>query len=254
MPYGTTQTNTEGSDDMGVGLKKLITAEEMANMVNPPSKMSLNDIGKKYGVSRQRVHQVLQEYKEQFPELFVGNVEPTKEEIKEKLDKNYSLSDIAKDFEISTGHLKKKMDEYGLKKQFIKDVLTKEILIELYVNKEKSDDEIANMYNCSANTVMKLRYNHNIHESMKRTLGEKLTRDIFIDLYINKKLLLVQLAELFGTNIQNVIKLKKEYKIDELVKEKRNMQDERDIKFRATGVSAEELKVIKEFLIQREVI
>lgn len=145
-----------------MSFKKHVSPEELANMVNPPNCISLSQIGKMYNVTRQRVHQVLKEYKKERPELFVERTFPSKQELEKLLEKNISLVSIANHFNISTSRLRKLMDEYGLKKEFIKDKLDKETLCTLFIKQRKTDEEIAKMYNCSKNTVKKLRYQYGI--------------------------------------------------------------------------------------------
>lgn len=221
------------------GLKKVLTPQKMLELLSPPYKMNFSKIGMKYNVSRQRIHQIYKEYKRQYPEMFKLPQEPSKEEIEGLLKKNVPLSKIAATFDISVGRLKKLMFKYGLKKTFIKDVLTTECLKDLYIEQEKTDQEIAQFFNCSPNTVMKLRYSYGIYKHMRKPLCKKLTKELFYELYVEKDLLLSQIAELFNVNIQSVIEIKKSYGIR---------------KRRAKGVSGEELKKIKESLKEKGVI
>lgn len=158
-----------------MSLKKKISPAKMAEMVNPPNNMSLSKIGAMYNVSRQRVHQVLKEYKEREPELFIKPEDPSKEEIKNLLDKNMSISAIAKHFGITTGKVKKLMQKYNLKKVYIKDRLTRDKLYLHFVIERKSDREIAEKYNCSRNTVMKLRYINGITIDLRNSLKKKIS-------------------------------------------------------------------------------
>lgn len=153
-----------------MSLKQKLSPREMAAMVNPPNRTPLSKIALKYNVSRQRVHQVLQEYRKVKPELFKNIEKPTREQIKKKIEKNEALIDIAKHLNITLGQLRKLMDEYEIEKKTIKDTLTKERLFSLFVIKRKSDSEIAGLYNCSPNTVKTLRYRHRI--LLKNRKGE----------------------------------------------------------------------------------
>lgn len=156
-----------------MSLKKKLSPEVLADMVNPPKSMSLSEIGSIYNVSRQRVHQVLKEYKKLKPHLFKGPQYPSKEEIQRLLDKNISINAIAKHFNITTNRLKKLMGKYNLKKVYIKEKLTKEKLYLHFVLEKKSDREIAELYNCSRNTVMKLRYLNGITMDMRKEVDYK---------------------------------------------------------------------------------
>ncbi len=152
-----------------MSLKKKISPEELANMINPPNNMSLSKIGAMYNVSRQRVHQVLQEYKKLKPELFKKPEYPSKEELEDLLDKNISINAIARRFNITPNKVSKLIKKYNLKKVYIKDKLTKEKLYFYFVVERKTDREIARMYNCSRNTVMKLRYMNSIKKDMRKS-------------------------------------------------------------------------------------
>jgi uncharacterized protein YjcR len=59
------------------------------------------------------------------------------------------------------------MEKYSLKRINIKDKLNKEILYSHFVLEGKTDKEIAELYNCSRNTVMKLRYANGIKRDMR---------------------------------------------------------------------------------------
>lgn len=221
------------------GIKDSLTPEKMIELLSS-HRMNLSKIAKQYKVSRQRIWQIFQDYKANYPELF-SNIrrEPNKEEIEELLAKHVPLFKIAEKFRISGTHLKKIMDRYGLKKMYIKDILTPECLRHLYVDLEKSDSEIAQLYGCSRNTVMKLRYEYGIYKAMRKPLVAKITKELFNELYVDKGLTLSQIADLFGCNIQTVAKLKKFYQIK---------------KRRRRGVSAEKYAAIKKSLIERGVI
>jgi|LSQX01.2.fsa_nt_gb uncharacterized protein YjcR len=150
-----------------MSLKKKISPEKMAEMVNPPNSMPLSKIGSMYNVSRQRVHQVLKEYRQLEPNLFIKPKDPSKEEIQDLLDKNISLTAIANQFNVSVNKIRKLMEKYSLKRINIKDKLNKEILYSHFVLEGKTDKEIAELYNCSRNTVMKLRYANGIKRDMR---------------------------------------------------------------------------------------
>lgn len=235
-----------------MSIKKVLTPEVFAKLANPPKRMSFSEIAKMYKVSRQRIYQIYNEYKSQYPDLFYEPPKPNREQIEEFLCNNWSLSQIAAYYEITPGTLKKYMEKYNIRKQFLKEILTRDLLYHLYVELEKDDIEIAEMFNCSPNTVMKLRYINGIYENMRKPLSEKLTREIFIELYLKKRLLLSQIADLFNTNIQNVIQLKKEYRICELTDAILKVTGK--MKYRSPGVTEYELKKIKHSLIERGVI
>ena len=85
------------------------------------------------------------------------------------LDKNISINAIARRFNITPNKVSKLIKKYNLKKVYIKDKLTKEKLYFYFVVERKTDREIARMYNCSRNTVMKLRYMNSIKKDMRKS-------------------------------------------------------------------------------------
>jgi predicted DNA-binding protein YlxM (UPF0122 family) len=235
-----------------VSVKKELTPEILAELTNPPKEMSLSVVARKYRVTRQRIYQLYKEYKEENPGLFYEPPKMNSAEIQMFLNQNKTLTEIADYYEITTGTLKKFMKKNNLKKSYIKDMLTRDVLYNLYVELEKSDEEIAELFNCSPNTVMKIRYNEGIYEYMRKPLYEKLTKELFIKLYLKEKLCLIQLAELFNTNIQNILILKEEYGINEIIKE--ILKKEHRLKYRSPGVSDERLENIRLKLIEKGVL
>lgn len=220
------------------GLKHKLMPQELRRLLD--RNLSLSKIAQMYGVTRQRMHQVYCEYKELYPELFSeAKSLPSKEEIEGYLARNMPLSKIAQSFGISQSRLRKLMQKYSLKKELIKDRLTADELKRLYVESEMSDGEIAAMYGCSKNTVMKLRYTYGIYEFMRPKLEQKLPKELFEELYVKQELSLAQIAEIFGTNIVNVMELKKKYGI---------------AKKRAKGVTQDELEAVKKTLFEKGVI
>ena len=216
-----------------MGLKEALTPEQLAEYVNPPINYSFSKIGNLHGVSRQRIHQLYKEYKESYSDLFMEKMEPSQAELAELLERFTTLKEVAEHLSVTTNRLKRMLKQHGLKKTFVKEALSEEVLYKMYVDEEKSDEEIAEQYRCSPNTVMKLRYQFGIYESMRKPLSSKLTRERFLMLYEGRNVTLQQLAMLFDTHIQHVITLKREYNIP---------------KRRASGVTQDELQGIKEQL------
>lgn len=222
-----------------MGLKKTLTPSVLASYINPPMNLSFSEIGTKHDVSRQRVHQLYKEYKKNHPDLFVEKTVPGKAELESLLTSCPTLKEVAEKLDMTVNKLKRLMKRYDLKKQFVKEALSHDVLHQLYVVEEKSDDEIGRQFRCSRNTVMKLRYEFGIYESMRKTLADKLTKEIFEELYEQRGVSLHQLASLFGTHIQNIIELKTMYQ---------------STKRRANGVSADDLAAIKSDLEGRNII
>ena len=145
-------------------LKDRLNPKRLASLVNPPTGLTFAEIGRSYDVTRQRIHQLYKEYKELYPDLFIEKEEkvPKKEHIEKMLAQNISLTKMSKEFDITQNKLKKVMNLYGLKKVYLKDKITKEMLYNLYVVQGLSDKEIADRYNCSKNTIEALRKKHEI--------------------------------------------------------------------------------------------
>ena len=212
-------------------LKDNLTPEKLVDLLYK-QKLNMRQIGSQFGVSRQRIHQVYSAYKKNYPELFTAHqtMVPSKKQIQNALAKTSSMAKAAQNLRLTTSQLRTLMKRYKLKKAFLKDRLEPQVLVHLYIDQELSDQEIASRFNCSPNTIAKLRYQYGIYQDQRPTLEEKLPKKLFEELYLGRGLLLSQIAELFGVSVQKIINLKKVYQIK---------------KTRARGVSAAELHKLK---------
>lgn len=151
-------------------IKEQLTPEKMSVLLIKEKK-TFADIGRIYGTSRQRIHQIYNEYssEEKYKVLFFNYKRvPTKDEILEKIEKHYTYSQLCTEYNVSFLKLKKILKSYGLEKKFIKEELTKSVLEELFLNKGLTDKQIADLYDCSDNTVKKLRQDNQV---VKRKRG-----------------------------------------------------------------------------------
>lgn len=157
-----------------MNIKESLTPEKMSILLIKEKK-TFADIGRIYNTSRQRIHQIYNEYKtldlqkSEEKQLFKDFKRiPTKEEIQKKIEEHYTYSQLCNEYNISFLKLKKILNGYKLEKKFIKNELTKEILIDLFIHKNLTDKEISEIYDCSDNTVKKLRQDNDVIKRKRR--------------------------------------------------------------------------------------
>ena len=172
---------------------------------------NLITIAKKYGVSKQYISQLYSEYKAQYPELFAE--EPiTAEWLKEQLVSR-TILDICNETGKSYHQIKKLMAEYGIEKPTTTANFDKDYVREQYVTLCKSDKELAKHYGCSVSLVKKFRYEHSILKTDRIPLGERLTRELALQL-VHDGHTIETLADKFDATQKEIIRLLYSYEIN----------------------------------------
>ena len=172
---------------------------------------NLITIAKKYGVSKQYISQLYSEYKAQYPELFAE--EPiTAEWLKEQLVSR-TILDICNETGKSYHQIKKLMAEYGIEKPTTTANFDKDYVREQYVTLCKSDKELAKHYCCSVSLVKKFRYEHSILKTDRIPLGERLTRELALQL-VHDGHTIETLADKFDATQKEIIRLLYSYEIN----------------------------------------
>lgn len=84
--------------------------------------------------------------------------------------------------------------------------IPKEILYELYVNKNLSKEKIGKIYKCGATTVDRRlkEYAIPIRETKNYKVSYRLERNQIIDLYVNKKLSMLKISNMFGIGVNGI--------------------------------------------------
>lgn len=146
-------------------------------------KLSLQEIGDIYGVSRQRIHQIKKHLESIHGKIQRKNTLDSFT-LKKLLDSGISVKDIADMHHLKISKvnrlIRKCEEEYKLGLSPIKvvrkkskDILTKGLLYQLYVNEKLTDKEIASKYHVSPTTVWLLRKEYQIEsyytKSLRRT-------------------------------------------------------------------------------------
>lgn len=195
-------------------------------------KRTFSEIAGMYNVTKQRAHQLYKEYLVFYPDLFSVEEKnlPTKEQIINQFKKDLFVCKVAKNLDISYYQLRQLMVQHNIEKVYLKDILNKETLEDLYINQKLSDKAIASMFHCTVHTVAKARYRYDIYEKMKNPVEEIIPEAIFKKLYIDEDLTLNQISEVFNVDLKKIFNLKWFYKI------KKN---------RSSGVDKETLEKIK---------
>lgn len=190
-------------------LKQELTPQILADLINPPESKSLQVIGEMFGVSRQRVHQILNGYKKEHPHLFVKKALPSALEMTVAT----SLSELSRQYGVSVNRIKSLMKKASIEREPLTQKISEETLRHLYVQMEWGDKEIAELFGCSQHTVMKLRYGYGIHATLRLPLETKLSKERFVELYVEQGFLLTQIASVYGVGVQRITSLKKQYGI-----------------------------------------
>lgn len=93
----------------------------------------------------------------------------------------------------------------------IKDVLTRDLLWQLYVEERMTDAEIAAQYNTQGYTVKRLRAAYDISASDRVSITNRLPIELFHQMYVVSHIGLGQIAELFDTSRQTITALRDQY-------------------------------------------
>lgn len=193
--------------------------------------MSLSKIGKIYGISRQRVHQIKQELEKKHGKITRRiSIDPIT--LKHYLEQGWNASEIAKHFNMTPSKISRLIRQYqnqyeagelniAIKRKKAQDILTKKELSSLYTEQLYTDKEIGEKYQLSSSTVSSLRKEYGIrtiHIKKIRELLKLLSKEIFIDLYINQKYTLKRMAKAYNCSISSILKIKNIYQIDKKAK------------------------------------
>jgi len=136
----------------------------------------------------------------------------TKEQLEEMYwGRRMSQEAIAKELGLSQGGIGKMMRKLGIQIRTVGEAhagieivkITKEELVELYCNQEKSMFYIAKQYGVSPTTIgdRLKKYDIKIRPLKKDAMNQLITREVLLDLYCNKKLTQKEIASQYRTSI-----------------------------------------------------
>ena len=120
----------------------------------------------------------------------------TSEWLQKKLQSE-SVVQISSELQTSPSTIKRLMRIYGISKSKLKDVLTPEVLYSLFVERRFSDRQIAEEYNCSIESVKKLKAAYHISSSDRKLSEEDISLEFFHLLYVKYGFTTKQMAEMF---------------------------------------------------------
>lgn len=136
---------------------------------------------------------------------------PTPEWLAEK-KKSSTISEIGELTGLNYKQVQYLLSKYQIApRKPLREQLTKEDLCRLYVDQELSDSEIAEMYQCSAHTIKRLRADYDIQRDDRKTLEEKCPLELFHRLYVTFGIGTDQIAKLIGVTRANIAKLRELY-------------------------------------------
>ena len=175
------------------------------------SGLSMREVGLQFGISRQRVHQLLKRAKEEpkkSKQLSPANIY--------RLIKLYeiglSMREVGLEFGISAQRVEQILKKAGIKKRkFTKSyrllkarkekqkILPKELLIKYYKDEKLSIPEILDRLKASRNMLYKSLEYHNIPKREEEgILDSKLSEELLRKLYLDENLTAVEIAQQLG--------------------------------------------------------
>lgn len=130
----------------------------------------------------------------------------------EKMLENNPVSRIASIAGCSRSTIKRLMKDYRLdSKQKLSELLTPEVLYTLFAEQNLTDREIAERYNCSFETIKKLRAKNKINYSTRVGCIADMSIEHFHKLYVQCGFSPRHIAAMLGCNIYKVNRLKNQF-------------------------------------------
>jgi len=122
----------------------------------------------------------------------------TKEWLENELQTS-KVADICRKAKTNPSVVKSYCKKYGIQnKQMLKYILTEDLLYDLFVKQRMTDGEIASTYNCSLESVKKLRSKYGIDANARADATNHITIELFHRLFVEYGFTIQQLSELLG--------------------------------------------------------
>ena len=189
-------------------IKDLLTPEVLKAEM---SVLNLAGIARKYGVSKQYIHQLYRQYAAEYPQLFYEpEIEP--EWLKEQL-KTHTVLEICNMTGKSYHHIHNLMRQHNLVKHTTTAELDKTYIREQYVTLCQSDRSLAQHYSCSVSLIRKFRHQHGILHADRIPLSERLS-EMVAKQHMMDGLSLLQLSEQYDETPYEIAKLLRSYSIE----------------------------------------
>lgn len=189
-------------------IKDILTPQKMHEELK---KLNLTQIAKKYGSSKQYMTQLYAEYKAGYPELFPEKT-VTKEWLEEALQ-TQTIFAICEQTGLSYHRIRNLIRSYGLERDTVTARFDENEIRHMYVDLWQSDNEIADIYGCSASLVKKFRYNHGIFKTDRLPLDKRLTKPAAEYLVDELFLSLNEISGIFNSTKLEVQKILSKYNI-----------------------------------------
>lgn len=123
--------------------------------------------------------------------------------LQEKL-KTTHLTQLSRELKVNISTVYRLLNEYGLENPKLPDILTPEVLYSLYVTQKLTDREIAEKYNCSVDSVKKLKARYSISAS-DRNQEADISLDFFSALYCRYGFSFAQIAKMLNCSRSYVV-------------------------------------------------
>lgn len=122
------------------------------------------------------------------------------------------VADICRKAKTNPSVVKSYCKKYGIQgSQMLKHILTEEILYDLFVKQRMTDGEIALAYNCSLESVKKLRGKYGIDANARSDASNHITIELFHRLYVEYGFTIHQLSEMLGCTQYAVKAMQQQY-------------------------------------------
>lgn len=188
--------------------------------------LSLSEIGVRYGISRQRVHQLKKEYEQQYGKI-TRRVVIDVLTLKHYLEQGWTAKRIAEHFEMNPSKVNRMIRKYKdayeegaspvqITRKKTTDIISQKELFHLYVEELYTDRQIADMYQMSPSSVNLLRRKYHIPTLRTKSLRQlpvQLPKSTFERLYLREGYTLKEIAAKYQCNVVSIIRLKEHYEI-----------------------------------------
>lgn len=135
----------------------------------------------------------------------------TKEWLEHELQSK-PVSRISYETQTAPSVIKRLAAKYNVSlKPKLKDILTREVIFDLFVGRGMTDSSIADQYHCSIDSVKWLRKHYNINSKTRIDPWTKLPIELFYRLHVSMGFTLEQLSAISGINLHTLKKMNESY-------------------------------------------
>lgn len=178
-------------------------------------KLTKEEIANKYGCSIPWIHKLLSQYKFLPKRKDLSKILPKEELYDLHYIQNKSPEEIGEIFNYGTQAVRKLMKTYKIKirpEPTLTESISREDLFQLRHNENKSSEEIAKVFNCSAPLILNLLRMYDIHKNKRK--HEDLTKEQLCRLYIEENKTAAEIGKMYNCSKSVVVRLLREFKLN----------------------------------------